>query len=63
MLRRHGLLETWDKDPPAAIAGLRREVVGRSALWPELFALAELSYLRGRKDGSQPDSPAAAIYA
>lgn len=63
VLRRHGLLDIWDKDPAGGIAGLRRDVVGQPALWPELFALAELSYLHGRKDGSRPDSLAAAIYA
>ena len=63
VLRRHGLLATWTKDPASAIAALHRAVVGQLDLWPELFALAELSYLRERQAGSRPDAFAAAIYA
>lgn len=63
VLRRHGLLDRWKADPEGAIAALRGEVVGEPALWPELFALAELSYLQGERHASPPDFLAAAIYA
>jgi len=63
VLRRHGLLEIWNNDPAAGVAQLRRDVVGQAGQWPELFALAELSYLNGRKNESRPDFLAAAIYA
>ncbi len=63
VLRRHGFLETWKANSAGAIAALRADVVGNRDQWPDLFALAELSYLRGRKDNSQPDRLAAAIYA
>jgi pimeloyl-ACP methyl ester carboxylesterase len=63
VLRRHGLLDTWRQDPAAGIAALRKQVVASPDLWHQLFALAELSYLRGRRDGSRPDALAAAIYA
>ncbi len=63
VLRRHGLLDTWKSNPAEGIAELRRDVVAQPTRWPELFALAELSYLRGRVSGSQPDFLAAAVYA
>jgi hypothetical protein len=63
VLRRHALLETWKKDPDAAVAQLRNAVVGQPGLWPELFALAELNYLQGVRQKSQPYFLAAAIYA
>jgi pimeloyl-ACP methyl ester carboxylesterase len=63
ILRRHGLLPLWKKDPNAAIANLRASVVHQPALWPELFALAELSYLQAKQSGSQEDFLAAALYA
>jgi pimeloyl-ACP methyl ester carboxylesterase len=63
VLRRHNLLKTWDKDPSSAIAALRVAVVGQPGSWPELFALAELSYYRGLKGGAAEDFLAAAIYA
>jgi hypothetical protein len=63
VLRRHNLLKTWDRDPSAAIAALRVDVVGQAASWPELFALAELSYYRGLKGGAAEDFLAAAICA
>lgn len=63
VLRRHGLLDYWRFDPAGGIALLRQAVVGRPGEWQELFALAELSYLQGRRTNSQPDYLAAAVYA
>ena len=63
VLRRHALMETWNQDPVAALATLRASVVSHATLWPELFALAELSFFRGEKTGSRPDFLSAAIYA
>lgn len=63
VLRRHGLLAAWNSNPDAAIAALRADVVGQPALWPELFALAELSYLQGQRDNAPPKFLAAAVYA
>jgi pimeloyl-ACP methyl ester carboxylesterase len=63
VLRRHGLLSQWGKNPTAAIASLRGFVVADPTLWHEYFALAELSYLQGRRDHSQAEYLAAALYA
>jgi pimeloyl-ACP methyl ester carboxylesterase len=63
VLRRHGLLNVWNTNPDAAIAMLRQQVVGQPELWRELFALAELSYLRGKQQNSQADFLGAAVYA
>ena len=62
-LRRQGLLDAWRADQDDAIARFRAAVVGQPAKWPELFALAELSYLQGERRKSQQDFLAAAIYA
>ena len=62
-LRRYGLFRTWQSNPDAAIAALRQQVAGQPNLWPDLFALAELSYLQGKRQSSQPDFLAAALYA
>jgi pimeloyl-ACP methyl ester carboxylesterase len=63
VLRRHGLLDYWRSDPAGGIAALRQAIVGRPSGWQELFALAELSYLRGREADSRPDYLSAAVYA
>jgi pimeloyl-ACP methyl ester carboxylesterase len=63
VLRRHGLLSEWRDDPAAAIASLRGFVIADASLWPEYFALAELSYMQGRRNNSQADYLAAALYA
>ena len=63
VLRRYGLLEKWHTNPADAIAALRADVVDHADRWPDLFALAELSYLQGRRDRSQPERLAAAVYA
>ena len=62
-LRRHGLLDSFKPWPDETIAALHGRVVGHPHAWSELFALAELSYLRGRQTGSQERYLAAAIYA
>lgn len=63
VLRRHGLMRGWRTDPDAAIAALRAQVTGQPNLWPDLFALAELSYLQGKRQSSRQDFLAAALYA
>lgn len=63
VLRRHALLTTWNQDPNAAIADLRGEVVGQETMWSDLFALAELSYLEGKRQNTQDAFLAAAVYA
>jgi pimeloyl-ACP methyl ester carboxylesterase len=63
VLRRHALLDAWKFYPDAAIARLRDEVVRQPDAWPDLFALAELNYLQGERDGSKPYFLAAAVYA
>lgn len=62
-LRRHDLTETWQADPARALAMLRGAVVGRPEQWPDLFALAELHFLRGRQTKARAEWLAAAIYA
>ena len=63
VLRRYGLLALWRSNPNAAIAALRADVVIQPRLWRELFTLAELSYLQGKRDISEQDFLAAALYA
>ena len=63
VLRRHGLLALWQTNPEQAIHALRSVVLNQQKLWPELFALAELSYLQGKRQNSQQDFLAAALYA
>jgi len=63
VLRRHGLMTPWRQDPAAAIASLRGLVVADPSLWNEYFALAELSYLQGKRNHSQADYLAASLYA
>jgi pimeloyl-ACP methyl ester carboxylesterase len=63
VLRRHGLLDLWRQNPTAAIASLRGDVVADPSLWNEYFALAELSYMQGKRSHSQADYLAAALYA
>lgn len=62
-LRRHGLLNTLQPWPDETIAALHAQVVGMPAAWSELFALAELSYLRARQTGARDRYLVAAIYA
>ena len=63
VLRRHGLLPLWRQNPAAAIASLRGDVVADPSLWNEYFALAELSYMQGKRSHSQADYLAASLYA
>jgi pimeloyl-ACP methyl ester carboxylesterase len=63
VLRRHGLLAYWRARPVNAIALLRADVVGDPSSWQELLALADLSYLQAKRDNSQPEFLAAAVYA
>jgi pimeloyl-ACP methyl ester carboxylesterase len=63
VLRRHGLMTPWRQNPAAAIASLRSLVVADPSLWSEYFALAELSYLQGKRSHSQGDYLAASLYA
>lgn len=62
-LRRYGLLDSLEPWPDETIAALHSRVVGRPETWSELFALAELSYLRGRQTRAQDRYLAAAVYA
>jgi pimeloyl-ACP methyl ester carboxylesterase len=63
VLRRHDLADLHDSSPTDAIAALHTQVVGHPEAWPDLFALAELSYLAARKEASAPRYMAAALYA
>ncbi|MEN0073772.1 MAG: alpha/beta fold hydrolase [Paracraurococcus sp.] len=62
-LRRRGLLESLDYWPDETIAALHAQTVRDPAAWSDFFALAELSYLRGRQTGSPSRYLASAIYA
>jgi pimeloyl-ACP methyl ester carboxylesterase len=62
-LRRYDLLDRFGPSPDETIAALHSRVVGSPHAWSELFALAELSYLRGRKTDARDRYLAAAIYA
>jgi pimeloyl-ACP methyl ester carboxylesterase len=63
VVRRHGLLKAWNTDPIAAIAQLRAQVVSQPTQWPDLFALAELSYFQGEAHDTRDEFLAAALYA
>jgi pimeloyl-ACP methyl ester carboxylesterase len=63
VLRRHDLADTYERSPSEAIAALHAQVVGQPESWEDLFALAELSYLLARQEGSPPRYMAAALYA
>ncbi|WP_242010739.1 esterase/lipase family protein [Acetobacter musti] len=66
VLERENLRQLWQDHPDAAIAALR-SVTAAHPDAPEfsdrLFALAELSYLRGRRTHVRADFMAAALYA
>ena len=63
VLRRRDLLGRWRSDPAGAVAALHAEVVNDPNAWPELFALAELSYAQGVRLGARSDFLTAAVYA
>jgi hypothetical protein len=48
-LRRYDLLDSFRPWPDETIAALHSRIVGLPHAWSALFALAELSYLRGRE--------------
>lgn len=62
-LRRHDLLDRYEKQPAEAIAALHESLVDGTGGSYEIFSLAELSYYRGEKEHSKPDYLASALYA
>lgn len=63
VLRRRDLLAPFDRDPDGTIAALHRLVIGGTAGSNEMFALAETSYLQGRRTDDRGRFLAAAVYA
>jgi hypothetical protein len=63
VLFEHGLAETFDKHPEAAIAELHRAMVAARGDADLLFALAELSFLHGQAATKPEYHLAAAVYA
>jgi hypothetical protein len=63
VLRNAALLETFDSQPETAIAMLRAQAIATGMKWPDLFALAEMNYQRGRRLKSKPMMIASALYA
>ena len=63
VLRRAGLLDTYDSQPDAVITALRVQAIATGMRWPELYALAELNYDLGRRTKSKPMLLASALYA
>jgi pimeloyl-ACP methyl ester carboxylesterase len=63
VLRRDALLDIFDTQPDAAISALRAQAIGTRMQWPDLYALAEMSYLQGRRTKSKPLLLASALYA
>jgi pimeloyl-ACP methyl ester carboxylesterase len=63
VLRRAGLLDGYQRSPDATIAALRALAISRGMEWPDLFALSELSYARGRETGARAQFLAAVLYA
>ncbi|MBS0559985.1 MAG: alpha/beta hydrolase [Proteobacteria bacterium] len=63
VLRRAALLDLFDAAPDTAIADLRAQAIASGMHWPELFALAEMTYDQGRRKGSKPMLLASALYA
>jgi hypothetical protein len=61
VLRRHDLLEAFDRDPDQALARLHAIAVGESGGRRELFALAEVSFLRAEETGRRDRYLAAAV--
>lgn len=62
VLRRHGLLALFDRDAGAAIAALHARLPAEPGDRQDLFALAETSYLLGRRSGERSRFLAAAVY-
>jgi hypothetical protein len=63
VLFERGLFATFADRPDVAIGALHREMVGAGGDRDLLFALAELSFLRGEARESTGDRLAAAVYA
>ena len=63
ILRRAGLVEVFEADPTTAIALQRGRAIGAGMDWPDLYALAEMSYLEGQRGKSKPVLLASALYA
>ena len=63
VLRRAALLDLFDAQPDAAIAALRAQAIATGMQWPDLYALAEMSYDVGRRARSKPTLLASALYA
>jgi pimeloyl-ACP methyl ester carboxylesterase len=63
VLRRNALLDTFETQPDAAIAALRAQAIATGMQWPDLYALAEMSYAEGRRTKSKPLLLASALYA
>ena len=63
VLRRNALLNAFGSRPDFVIISLRRATIDQGMPWENLFALAELNYVRGRQLASKPYLWAAALYA
>ena len=63
VLRRAALLDTFDTWPDATITALRAQAIATGMQWPDLYALAEMSYYEGRRTKSKPMLLASALYA
>jgi pimeloyl-ACP methyl ester carboxylesterase len=63
VLRRSALLDNYENAPDATIGALRAQAIQHGMPWRTMFALAELSYLRGRQTNSKTLLLASAIYA
>jgi len=63
VLRSAALLDTFEDNPDAAIAALRAQAIASGMRWPDLYALAEMSYFQGDRTKSAPMLAAAVLYA
>src|SRR3954463_1631025 len=63
VLRRAALLDYFDAQPEATIAALRAQAIASGMLWPDLYALSEVSYYQGRRTNSKAMMLASALYA
>jgi len=63
VLRRAALLDAFNSDPEAAMSLLRARAIAAGMHWPDLYALAEMSYSQGRGAKSKPMLLASALYA
>lgn len=63
LLRGHDLLRLFDRDPIAAITALQARLAAGRADRTDVFALAEASYLIGKRGGGRGWFLASAVYA